>query len=38
MGYVIYTKNCSDKIGKVALFLKIDGSERVYKKSYLKLI
>ena len=38
MGYGIYTKNCSDKIGKVALFLKIDCSEGVYKKQYLELI
>ena len=33
MGYCIYTKNYTDKFGKVALFLKIDSSEGVYRKT-----
>ena len=33
MGYGIYTKNYTDKFGKVALFLKIDSSEGVYRKT-----
>ena len=33
MGYGIYTKNYTDKFGKIALFLKIDSSEGVYRKT-----
>ena len=33
MGYGIFVKDYTDKLGKVALFFKIDSSEDVYRKT-----